>query len=148
VLITIPLILVSAAFGPGEVTLGLIVLLFASALPLQLIKAYDIVGTIKLTKQEIIIDELQKQHSFSVLDITSLEIFALEIAGEFYGGKSFMMKQGTSNYLAFKDGGKKREYMFLLEESSVPDLRNLLESWRVAGVAYILHNRTWQTLKR
>lgn len=139
---------VSTNFWPGKVTLGLIVLLFGSALPLQLIKGYDIVGTIKLTKHEIIIDDLQKQYSFSVLDITSLEVFVLEVAGEFYGGKSLMMKQGTSNYLKFKDGGKKREYMFLLEESSVPGLRNLLESWRDAGVVHILHNRTWKKLKR
>ncbi|WP_343703080.1 hypothetical protein [Chitinophaga sp.] len=139
---------ISTAFWPGKVTLGLIVLFFASVLPLQLIKAYDIVGTIRLTKKEIIIDDSQRQYSFSILDITGLEVFALEVAGEFYGGKSLMMKQGTSNYLKFKEGGKKREYMFLLEESSVSDLRNLLRAWRDAGVVYILHNRTWQRLKR
>ncbi len=142
--VTLLLGLVSIFFWSGNATLILLALLCVFSIPSQLMKTYDVVGTIKLTSDVIIVDDQQNQLAFQISNISRLKVHLLEVEGNFHF-KSIMMKQGVDNYLSFISEGNKKEYMFLLKEETVPDLRSLFVLWRSIGIPFTLYNATWRS---
>lgn len=146
--ITFPLIFLSLIFWSGKITLVFLVLFAASAIPMQIMRSYETVGTIRLTKDEIIIDNAQEQTSFSVLEADKLEFTVLGIHGEFNRGRSFIMNQGANNFLKFRHMGEKKQFRFLMKEESVNELKRLLELWSENNIPYSLYNKSLQSFPK
>ncbi|PWV56457.1 hypothetical protein [Chitinophaga sp. S165] len=148
VFISFPLLFLSLIFWSGKITLIFFILFAASAIPVQIVRLYEIVGKIKLTNKEIIVDSEQEQLSFLLSTVTNVGFNLLGVQGEFNQGRSFIMNQGATNFLQFRYGGEKKEYRFLVKEESVNDLKSLLRAWKEANISYSLYNMSWKRFPR
>lgn len=62
--ITVPLLFISPIFWSGKIMLIFLVLFAVSAIPMQIMRSYEIIGTIRLTREGIIVDNEAEQLSF------------------------------------------------------------------------------------
>ncbi|MET7000077.1 hypothetical protein [Chitinophaga defluvii] len=110
----------------------------------NIIRNYEIIGRIKLTSDEIIVEITDGEFFFGLSDIKHLEILLRGISGEFYGPKAITIKQGMYNYIRFEYQGTKKEFMLLLQDADVPFLRTIFEAWRQKNIDFRLTNQTQQ----
>jgi hypothetical protein len=143
-ILTLPLVFLSSIFWSGKITVIIFGMFMVSVVLMQLMRTYEIVGTLRLTKDEIIVTNAQEQISFSVLAVTKLGISLSGIAGEFNKGRSVMMNRGDFNYLNFRYQGKKKQFRFLMKDEFVNSLRSVLEAWSENNIPYNLQNSSWQ----
>ncbi|PUZ24228.1 hypothetical protein GA0116948_107190 [Chitinophaga costaii] len=95
-----------------------------------------------MNEQKIIIQENNELKSYMLFELDNLELFVLEIKGQFYSGRSMATKQGENNFLKIEYQGAIKEYQFLLERENVSLLNAVLLAWTQSSVNFVLHNET------
>lgn len=124
-----------------------LILLFTGVLMLNVdyvIKEYNIIGSIGLLPTKIVVSDRNEIINYPIQDLSKVEIFLLEITGEFYGGKAITTKTGMSNFVKFQYQGEVKELMFLLDDQLIPGLAQVLQYWNQNNVVFKLHNQTRQ----
>ncbi|MDR6571317.1 hypothetical protein [Chitinophaga ginsengisegetis] len=122
-----------------------IVFLFIGILMLNanyVIKEYSVIGTICLLPDKITVSNENGLNNYPIVNLDQLEIFLLEIKGEFYGGKAITTKTGVRNFIKFRYQGEVKEMMFLLEDQWTFQLSQIIQFWQRSNIDVVLHNQT------
>lgn len=77
----------------------------------MLIKNYRTVGTIRLSTDEIIVDEANSSLKYPLSQIQDLMLFLMDVQGKFYAVNSISMEQGAGNSITFSYENWTRGYI-------------------------------------
>ncbi|WP_341839863.1 hypothetical protein [Chitinophaga caseinilytica] len=109
---------------------------------------HDIIGNIKITANEIVVEKPDCVELFDLQELQSLKFQILGIKGEFYSMNSIAIKQGSDNIIMFNYYGEKKEYLFLLEEPQAASLKTIFEAWKQSNIEFRVDNKTHKRLHR
>ncbi|WP_423735138.1 hypothetical protein [Chitinophaga caseinilytica] len=111
-------------------------------------KDQDIIGKIKITVNEIMVEKSDCVELFDLKELQSLKFQILGIKGEFYSMNSIAIKQGSDNLIMFNYYGEKKEYLFLLEEPQAASLKTIFDAWAQSNIEFRVDNQTHKRLHR
>jgi hypothetical protein len=115
----------------------------------SLLNKYRIVGEIVMTENCIMTNSFASQELYNLQDVGGIQLFLDGIKGDAkFSFNTFSLKQGTDNYIEFTYRGVKKRLFFLLEKSTVPSIRSLIDNWRSNRVEFKLYDKSKVIIKK
>jgi hypothetical protein len=118
-------------FNCAPFTIGLIILIYIVGIIMNFNKSHYVYGHVILSYEQIIVENENIKKIFPLSDIYNLKFkyFGSEGDSDISDFKTFITKDGTSNFLNFEYENKKYSFELLLKRNYINLLRKILKKW-------------------